>query len=184
VRIQAPERRKNYRKDDGFERSLVFAKAIPESTGLLEKLNGFPSYAAFAQHLDEATREYYGTPRTAFVENAIKELDLLPKYFKDALRETKEKHLPSEAYGQDDRVFKFFFTLGFAGELATRYGISGWPVGAALTAAIDEFGHWIAHKGGYGNQEEKRMLEQVKHFFATYSQSKFQQITSGKMFDF
>jgi putative DNA primase/helicase len=104
----------------------MFAKPTPESTGLLEKLNGFQSYAALAQHFDRATQEYYGTPMTAFVENVIKEMDSVRKYFDDALREAKEKHLPSEANGQDDRVFKFFFTIGFAGELATRYGITGW----------------------------------------------------------
>jgi uncharacterized protein (DUF927 family) len=79
-------------------------------------------------------------------------------------------------------VFKFFFTIGFAGELATRYGITGWPVGEALTAAIDEFGRWIDNKGGFGNQEEKQMLEQIKYFFATYAQSKFQEILNGKTF--
>jgi uncharacterized protein (DUF927 family) len=107
-------------------------------------------------------------------------MDSIHKYFDDALREAKMQHLPSGASGQDDRVFKIFFTIGFAGELATRYGISGWPVGEALTAAIEEFGRWIAHKGGFGNQEEKQMLEQIKYFFATYAQSKFQEILKGK----
>jgi putative DNA primase/helicase len=161
----------------------VFATATPESTGLLEKLNGFNTYAALAQHFDTATREYYGTAMTAFVENVMKETDSLRKYFDKALRDSKEKHLPSYANGQDDRVFKFFFTIGFAGELASRYGITGWPAGEALTAAVDEFNRRIEHKGGYGNQEEKMMLEQIKHFFGTYSQSKFQKIVNGKTFD-
>jgi uncharacterized protein (DUF927 family) len=55
-------------------------------------------------------------------------------------------------------------------------------VGEALTAAIEEFGRWISHKGGFGNQEEKQMLEQIKYFFATYAQSKFQEILKGKTF--
>jgi putative DNA primase/helicase len=161
----------------------VFAKATPESTGLLEELNGFKSFAALAQHLDQATQDCYGAPMTAFVENLIKEQGAIRKAFNDALKNSKEKHLLSNANGQDDRVFKFFFTIGFAGELATRYGITGWPAGEALAAAIEEFGRWIAHKGGYGNQEEKQMLEQVKYFFATYAQSKFKKIVNGKDFD-
>jgi prophage antirepressor-like protein len=96
----------------------VFAKPTSESTGLLEKLNGFQSYAALAQHFDKVTQKYYGTPMRAFVENVIKETDSIQKYFDDALREAKEKHLPGGASGQDDRVFKIFFTIGFAGELA------------------------------------------------------------------
>jgi uncharacterized protein (DUF927 family) len=161
----------------------VFAKATQKNTGLLENLNGFNSYAALAQHFDKTTQEYYGTPMVAFVENVIKETDSLHKHFNNALRVTKEKHLPCNANGQDDRVFKFFFTIGFAGELATRYGITGWPVGEALTAVIEEFDRWIAHKGGFGNQEEKQILEQIKYFFATYSQSKFQKIVNGKTLD-
>jgi hypothetical protein len=130
-----------------------------------KRRNGFKTYAALAQHFDTATREYCGTAMTAFVENVIKETDSLRKYFDKALRDSKEKHLPSYANGQDDRVFKFFFTIGFAGELASRYGITGWPAGEALTAAVDEFNRRIEHKGGIGNQEEKMMLEQIKHFF-------------------
>jgi putative DNA primase/helicase len=161
----------------------VFAKPTPESTGLLEKLNGFSTYSALAQHFDKTTQECYGTPMVTFVENVIKETNSMRKYFDTALREAKMKHLPGGANGQDDRVFKFFFTIGFAGELATRYDITGWPAGEALTAAIEEYSRWISHKGGYGNQEEKQMLEQIKHFFATYSQSKFQKIVNGKTFD-
>jgi putative DNA primase/helicase len=136
-----------------------------------------------AQHFDKASAEYYGTPMTAFVESVIRETESVRKYFDTGLRESKERHLPREADGQDDRVFKFFFTIGFAGELATRYGITVWPAGEALAAAIGEFRRWISNKGGYGNQEEKQMLEQIKHFFATYSQSKFQKIVNGRTFE-
>jgi uncharacterized protein (DUF927 family) len=109
----------------------------------------------------------------AFVEAVIKENDQVRKYFDDALRDAKEKHLQTNAYGQDDRVFKFFFTIGFAGELATRYGITGWPASEALTAAITEFKRWIEHKGGYGNQEEKMMLHALRCLFQKHQYSRF-----------
>jgi putative DNA primase/helicase len=177
------EANKKMQAGQGLRLIPVFAKPTPESSGLLEKLNGFNSLAALAQHLDKATQKYYGAPMVAFVENVIRETDSVHKYFEDALRDSKEKHLPGGASGQDDRVFKIFFTIGFAGELATRYGVTGWPAGEALTAAIDEFGRWISHKGGFGNQEEKQMLEQIRYFFSTYAQSKFQKIVRGKTFE-
>jgi putative DNA primase/helicase len=167
----------------GIRLLTIPAKPTLESGGILESLNGFQNYAELAEHLGKATNKYYGTPMIAFVEKLIGELKAIPKYFADALKEAKTKYLPSGASGQDDRVFKIFFTIGFAGELATRYGITGWSVGEALSAALKCFNDWLEDKGGLGNQEEKQILEQIRYFFSTYAQGKFQKIVDGKTFD-
>jgi uncharacterized protein (DUF927 family) len=119
----------------------------------------------------------------AFVEKLVGELKVIPQYFTNALKEAKVKHLRSGASGQDDRVFKIFFTIGFAGELATRYGITGWSVGEALSSAFKCFNDWLEEKGGLGSQEEKQILEQIRYFFSTYAPGKFQKIVNGKTFD-
>jgi uncharacterized protein (DUF927 family) len=166
----------------GIRLLTIPAKPTPESKGLLESLNRFSNFNALANHLKDASGKYYGTPLRAFVQALLKEQNP-KKSFDAALLEAKEKHLPIGADGQDYRVFDIFFTFGFAGELATRHGITGWPAGEALSAALKCFNDWLEDKGGVGSQESRLMLEQIKLFFSTYAQIRFQRILNGKAFD-
>jgi putative DNA primase/helicase len=166
----------------GIRLLTIPAKPTPESKGLLEKLNGFSNFNTLANHLKDASGKYYGTPLRAFVQALLKEQNP-KKSFDAALLEAKEKHLPAGADGQDYRVFDIFFTFGFAGELATSHGITGWPAGEALTAALKCFNDWLSDKGGVGNQEEKQMLAQIKYFFETYGHVRFQRMVNHKIFD-
>jgi uncharacterized protein (DUF927 family) len=166
----------------GIRLLTIPAKPTPQSKGLLERLNGFSNFNALANHLKDASGKYYGTPLRAFVRALLEEQNP-KKSFDAALLEAKEKHLPNGADGQDYRVFDIFFTFGFAGELATHHGITGWPAGEALRAALKCFNDWIEDKGGVGNQEEKQMLAQIKYFFETYGHLKFQRIVNHKIFD-
>jgi uncharacterized protein (DUF927 family) len=154
------ESNKKMYAEQGIRLLAIPAKPTPESKGLLERLNGFSNFNALANHLKDASGKYYGTPLRAFVQALLKEQNL-KKSFDAALLEAKEKHLPAGADGQDYRVFDIFFTFGFAGELATCHGITGWPVGEALAAALKCFNDWLEDKGGIGNQEEKQMLAQL-----------------------
>ncbi|GHU19169.1 alkaline-shock protein [Alphaproteobacteria bacterium] len=158
------------------------ARPTPDSKGLLERLNGFPSYNALTNHLKTATGRYYGSPMLTFIESLMEE-DAIKRRFDIELEKAKESHLPISAEGQDHRVFDIFFTFGFAGELATRYGITGWPIGEAMSAALRCFNDWIEDKGGYGNQEEKQWLAQIKSYLETFAQIRFQRIVNHKTFD-
>ena len=51
--------------------------------------------------------------------------------YKEDAQLMKSEHLPQNAKGQDMRVFERFMFIGFAGELATKYGITGWNIGDA-----------------------------------------------------
>jgi uncharacterized protein (DUF927 family) len=85
----------------------------------------------------------------------------------------KSEHLPEHAKGQDIRVFEKFIFVGFAGELATRYGITNWNIGDAYEASLRCFNSWLEDKGGVGDQEDKKILEQVKSFFELHACSRF-----------
>jgi putative DNA primase/helicase len=149
------------------------AKPALENSGLLEKLHGFNSYNELAQYLKEATEKYFGAPMKAFVEALIVEGKQIDNLFRVALEESQAKHLPVNAIGQDFRVFGIFFTIGFAGEFATKRGITGWPAGESLETAVAEFTRWLQRKGGAGNQEEKKQLELLRCFFQKHQHSKF-----------
>ncbi|GHU20741.1 hypothetical protein FACS189472_12590 [Alphaproteobacteria bacterium] len=52
-----------------------------------------------------------------------------------------------------------------------------------MNAALRCFNDWIEDKGGYGNQEEKQWLAQIKSYLETYAQVRFQRIVNHKTFD-
>ncbi|GHT94596.1 alkaline-shock protein [Alphaproteobacteria bacterium] len=176
------ESNKKMHAGQGIRLLTIPARPTPESKGLLERLNGFPNYNALTNHLKEATGRYYGSPMHTFIETLMEE-DAIKRQFDIELEKAKEDHLPVGAEGQDFRVFDIFFTFGFAGELATKYGITGWPVGEAKNAALRCFNDWIRDKGGFGNQEEKQWLAQIKSYLETYAHIRFQRIANHKTFD-
>jgi uncharacterized protein (DUF927 family) len=63
--------------------------------------------------------------------------------------------------------------VGAAGELATKWGITGWQPGEALSAARTCFDAWLSRRGGQGNAEEKAMLRQVREFIRRKGESAF-----------
>jgi uncharacterized protein (DUF927 family) len=160
----------------------VNARPTPQSTGVLAELHGFKSAGSLAEYLKEAAQKYCGAAAIKFIEKAIAEKNQIKKYFDKALAEAKEKHMPQKAHGQDDRVFGIFFTIGYAGELATRYGITGWKAGEALDAALKCFDSWLEEKGGVGSHEEIQALEQIKHYLQTHAPSRLQRMENGKAY--
>ncbi len=88
----------------------------------------------------------------------------------------KSEHLPDKSEGQDLRAFERFMFVGFAGELATKYGITGWKEGALYHAALKCFHAWLEEKGGVGDDENKQILEQAKGFFELHGCSRFYEL--------
>ncbi|GHU13140.1 hypothetical protein FACS189449_08100 [Alphaproteobacteria bacterium] len=149
---------------------------------LMPVRHALPNYNALTNHLKEATGRYYGSPMLTFIESLMEE-DAIKRQFDIELEKAKEDHLPVGAEGQDYRVFDIFFTFGFAGELATKYGITGGQIGEAMNAALRCFNDWIKDKGGFGNQEEKQWLAQIRSYLETYAHIRFQRIANHKTFD-
>jgi putative DNA primase/helicase len=153
---------------------LLAVPAIPEGhRSLVENTHRFATPAALVKHLINATQRYYGAPLPEYIKLLMENQEKIIDDFNDALEAQKTATLPSHADGQDNRVFDFFFTVGFAGELATKHGLTGWPSGEAASAAMTLFKQWIAHKGGFGNQEEKMLLYALRCFFQKNQYSRF-----------
>jgi putative DNA primase/helicase len=131
------------------------------------------SSKAFADQLKDATHHNYGHAGRAFVA-ALSQDRLTNVTNVQKLRDGfLHQYVPAEASGQVWRVAQRFGLIGAAGELATAAGITGWPEGAALTAAARCFNDWLQQRGGAGNAEEARALSQVKLFFEQYYESRF-----------
>ena len=66
-----------------------------------------------------------------------------------------------------------FALIGAAGELATKWQITGWQPGEAMQAAVACYKAWLVQRGGAGNLEELSMLAQVRRFFEAHGEARF-----------
>ena len=141
--------------------------------GLFENLHDYATGSDFAKALDRAARRYYGTAFFAFVAELAKNQEAVPELVREAQRKFEAHCLNDAAHGQARRVAGRFALVGAAGELATKWGITGWEPGEAMRAARTCFDAWLSRRGGQGNQEEKAMLRQVREFIRRKGESAF-----------
>jgi len=141
--------------------------------GVFENLHDQANGAEFAKALDRAARRYYGTAFRAFVSELVKHQAVVPDLVREAQRKFEAACLDGAAHGQARRVAARFALVGAAGEMATKWGITPWQPGEAMTAAVTCFKAWLARRGGQGNQEERAMLQQVREFLRRKGESAF-----------
>lgn len=142
--------------------------------GLFDTLNDFSSSGELAKHFAEATSEYYGVAGELFIEHVVKNI----RHLRDTLRSDIERlckeWTPPNAHGQVHRVIERFAIVAIAGEMASKAGITGWPVGEVLSGVKKCLDGWIEErKGGAGNSELHKMREQALGFIAIHASSRF-----------
>jgi putative DNA primase/helicase len=173
----------------GQEVRLLDIPAKPQANdnektfGVFENIHGFKSGGHFSKYLASAAANYHGTPLIAFLDHVMKDREKLKPEFQKRCNELEEKFLPPNASEQDSRAFQMFAFACFAGELATKYGITGWDSRDSYRATMACFTSWLEKKGGAGNHEEKAMLEQVRLFLSLHGQSRFQRLINGEIVD-
>jgi len=62
-----------------------------------------------------------------------------------------------------------------AGELATEYGVTGWPLGEAVKAAAHAFKLWQSMRGR-GNDERYQIADKVRSFIERHGDSRFSNV--------
>jgi putative DNA primase/helicase len=150
------------------------------SVGIFEDLHGFKDVPEFSKHLSKCSRKYYGAVSVEFTKRVIEKMESIRYQYEGEYRKLKSEHLPDKSEGQDLRAFERFMFVGFAGELATEYGITGWKPGASYDAALKCFNAWLEEKGGVGDDENKQILEQAKAFFELHGCSRFYDLDGMK----
>lgn len=141
--------------------------------GTFENLHGHKGGAELSKAITEATRKHYGGAFVAYLNELVKVQHAVADTVKEALRKFQDKCLNDQAHGQARRVADRFALVGAAGELATKWGITGWEPGEAMRAAITCFNAWKEQRGGEGNQEERAALAAVREFLNRYGESAF-----------
>ncbi len=144
--------------------------------GTFEELHGVADGAAFALALKDAASRYHGAVGREWLGMLVRDRGELGAVLADGIRQFIEKFAPDGCSGQVARVARRFGLVAVAGEIATRYNLTGWNEGESITAVGKCFVSWLDGFGWTGNREEKALLVQVRSFFATNGASRFQDI--------
>ena len=138
--------------------------------GAWDELHGMSSGAAFSDAIKRAAKQHHGQAGRAFLEKLTHD----DRDFCAALEEFKALPLFSadDGEGQDKRAAARFVLIGLAGELATEYGVTGWPEGAAIHAAAECFRLWRSIRGR-GNDERRQIIEKVSGFIERHGDGRF-----------
>jgi len=138
--------------------------------GAWDELHGLPNGAAFADAIRRAAVAHHGHAGRAFLEKLTRDR----RDFCEWLERFKALPMFSAdgGEGQDKRTAGRFALLALAGEVATEYGITGWPEGAAVEAAAGVFKAWRATRGR-GNDERRQILDRVSGFIERHGDSRF-----------
>jgi putative DNA primase/helicase len=143
----------------------------------LDDLYDFENGQIFVDTLVENAEKYYGTAGIAFVENLMmQDQEKLSKEYKEFERNFIANVVPEGADSQITRVASRFAVSAFAGELATKWGITGWQAGSASEAVITCFNAWLKARGGTESGESMNLIHQIKGFIEAHSETRFQRL--------
>jgi len=138
--------------------------------GAWDDLHGMPSGSAFSDAIKTAAATHYGHAGRAFLQKLTRDSG----DFCAALEVIKARpeFSASDGEGQDKRAAARFALFALAGEVATDYGITGWPQGDAIAAAAEGFRLWQSMRGR-GNGERRDILERVAAFIERNGDARF-----------
>ncbi|MCC6195164.1 MAG: DUF927 domain-containing protein [Burkholderiales bacterium] len=138
--------------------------------GAWDDLHGFADGPALSDALKRAAATHHGHAGRAFLHRLAHEGRDLAELLE------RIKALPAfaadGAEGQDKRAAARFALVALAGELATEYGLTGWPEGEAINAAAEGFRAWQAMRGR-GNDERRQIPERIAEFIERHGDSRF-----------
>jgi putative DNA primase/helicase len=130
--------------------------------------------AALSDHLVAQAMKYHGTALPEFLTKLVASNRAdLATWIMEKRRSFAAAHLSDSASGQAIRAAGKFALIGAAGELATRWGVTGWPKGEAWKAADYAYRAWLGFRGGEGNTEERAIIEHLRVHFELCGESHY-----------
>jgi len=142
--------------------------------GAFENIHNTASPGEFAKLLEDMACKYHGAVGLEWLRHVVANHQALPALVADSILKFCTAVVPLGASGQVARVARRFGLVAMAGELATGYGLTGWPEGEAEGAAKKCFASWLESFGGIGDREEAAILAQVRAFFEAHGSARFE----------
>ncbi|MGQ6014363.1 alkaline-shock protein [Serratia marcescens] len=149
---------------------------IPSETGAygaFELLHGFSGGKEFAEHLEQASKQYHGAPFRDWIRFLTGNLQDITSRAKTMKKDFERSLLPADSGKQVGRIVDRFALLAVAGELATEAGITGWQPNDAYNGAKMCLEAWLKDRGHSANQEEADALEKVRRFITANQYTRF-----------
>lgn len=171
--LESIQKRANKPTKAGQEVRFVSLDAVVnDDLGIFDSIiDDFNTPAEQAEALLKACMTSYGTAGIAWLEHIT--LD------KEAITDKCIRHMKIflDCYpnlsSQARRVARLFSVVAAAGELATQAGITGWRDGQAIHATKLCFENWLSNYGRDADHEERQILNQIRSFIQTHSESRF-----------
>lgn len=139
--------------------------------GAFDYLHHLADGRAFADHLKSEVTRHHGHLGPAFIGRLVaEEGDLAAQVDEFAKVDGFTASRPLQG-----RAAKVLALIGLAGELATRYGLTGWQEGEALDATIKAFHVWADGQGGVRSEHEQ-ILANVAGFIERHGDARFSSI--------
>ena len=140
--------------------------------GIFEQLHEHESGAAFAKYIGRATAATHGAVGRLWIEKLCANADTLRRQIREAVAAVGP-FTAAGASGQVERVGARFALFAAAGEMASAFGLTGWPPGEATRGVKKCFEDWLAARGGNGNGESLAMLRAVRRFLENHGEGRF-----------
>jgi uncharacterized protein (DUF927 family) len=150
---------------------LLDIPADQQRYGVFETLHDQPDGRRFSEVLKGATARHYGHAGPKLVERLAQDQSTawdIARAVMLRFHAMAEERFPHSGGGLAGRARTRLAGAAAAGELATAYGITGWPRYAALEAVLEAFGLWL---GGRGNPEVElahSVISRVQQFLNQY----------------
>lgn len=153
------------------------------ASGLFDNLHGQADGAALSNQIKAITGKYYGSAGRAFLHALVQHKAGLAAEIRSAQDAFISQCVPGGAHGQVSRAAARFALVGIGGELATRWGVTGWAAGAAIAAAGDCFRVWLRNRGTAGSAEELGYIKRLAWFIGANGEGRFIRLNHEKRID-
>lgn len=142
---------------------------IPADTGkfgCFEDLRGYSTGEEFADAISTACDNFYGAVSIEYIKKIIEDQQFAISFAEKVIKGFITQNKPLKCGGQVVRVLKRFAIIAAGGELATEFGLTGWPKGAAIQGVGKCFTDWLDARGGIGSKEKITALRRIRSFFS------------------
>jgi hypothetical protein len=131
----------------------------------------------FCSELRGSISQNYGLPIRAFLDRLADCYANGANVFLHQLRGNigsfMMTYCPNDASGQVRSVCRRFALVAAAGELATTFGLTGWPTGEATKGAVICCRDWLGQRGTSGDHDLEVGIRQVIAFVEAHGASRF-----------